>query len=286
MYSHIITLNVTFSKTGNTNMSPVIRVTDKLYERLGKHASGFEAPSKVIERLLEAYESTSSGDTSASSRTSSAPQDATSLLELGFKSFFKVEPRPFGQKNFSKKGFSDNCNGVQWNTSIDRDTGVATLGVNLEGMKYQDWPIARFLIREKSESKIPGLSTQAGADEVYVGLYRDAWQAAARLIIEERFIIGNDILLSDLNSELWSDMIDEALLCLNSENDFRGRKTQSVTIKKTGKVVEKEVSPHLNVYTNLWDSPPDDIEDITNIFEAAYNRLLPVYELVKTQTLS
>lgn len=37
-------------------MSPVVRIPDKLYERLGKHAQGFDTPASVIEKLLDCYE--------------------------------------------------------------------------------------------------------------------------------------------------------------------------------------------------------------------------------------
>ena len=268
-------------------MCPVIRVSDKLYERLGKHASGFEAPSKVIERLLEAYEATNKSDAEASSisRSPSEPTNTLDLLELSFKSFFNVHPRPFGQKNSGKKGFSDDNNGVQWNVCVDQDTGAASLGVNLEGMKYKDWPIANLLIREKSELTLPSLSTTTESEEIYVGLYRDAWQAAARLPIKERNIVGSDTPLSEIDNELWIDMIDEALLCLNADKNYKGRKTEEVTLIKTGKVVIKEITPHLNIYTKLWSSPPVSIEEVNSMLETAYERLLPVYDLVNAQTL-
>jgi len=37
-------------------MSQVIRISDELYQRLEEHASGFDSPSKVIERILDAYD--------------------------------------------------------------------------------------------------------------------------------------------------------------------------------------------------------------------------------------
>ena len=268
-------------------MSPVIRVSDSLYERLGKHASGFEAPSKVIERLLEAYEATNKSDAEASSisRSPSEPTNTLDLLELSFKSFFNVHPRPFGQKNSGKKGFSDDNNGVQWNVCVDQDTGAASLGVNLEGMKYKDWPIARLLLREKNELKLPSLSNISEAEEIHVGLRRDAWQAAARLPIKERNITGSNTSLSEIYTELWSDMLDEALLCLDAGKNYRGRQKQNVTLSRTGKVVEREISPHLIIYTNLWTSPPENAEEIIDMIKTAYNRLLPVYDLVNAQTL-
>ncbi len=37
-------------------MSQVIRISDELYNRLGAHASGFDTPSNVIERVLDAFD--------------------------------------------------------------------------------------------------------------------------------------------------------------------------------------------------------------------------------------
>ena len=34
-------------------MPPVIRISDELYDRLAKHAEGFDTPANVIERLLD-----------------------------------------------------------------------------------------------------------------------------------------------------------------------------------------------------------------------------------------
>ena len=41
-------------------MSQVIRISDELYERLGKYVLGFETPANVIEKSLNAYELLSS----------------------------------------------------------------------------------------------------------------------------------------------------------------------------------------------------------------------------------
>jgi len=37
-------------------MSQVIRISDQLYKRLEEHATGFDTPSNVIERILNFYE--------------------------------------------------------------------------------------------------------------------------------------------------------------------------------------------------------------------------------------
>lgn len=37
-------------------MSQVVRISDRLYKRLEEHATGFDTPSNVIERILNFYE--------------------------------------------------------------------------------------------------------------------------------------------------------------------------------------------------------------------------------------
>ena len=37
-------------------MSPVIRISDNLYQRLEAYASGFDTPANVIETILNKYE--------------------------------------------------------------------------------------------------------------------------------------------------------------------------------------------------------------------------------------
>ena len=53
--------------------------------------------------------------------------------------------RPFGTPRGRYQGVSDNAEGVQWNAGVDREQGSSWLGVNLEGMAYDDWPIARLI---------------------------------------------------------------------------------------------------------------------------------------------
>ncbi|MDE2795442.1 MAG: hypothetical protein OXL34_11540 [Gemmatimonadota bacterium] len=47
-------------------------------------------------------------------------------------------------------GVSDGIEGVQWNAGCRARDGTVWLGVNLEGIKYDDWPVARLIERELS----------------------------------------------------------------------------------------------------------------------------------------
>lgn len=267
-------------------MSPIIRISDELYGRLENHAVGFDTPANVIERALDEYEKTNQilSKNPSKVRLPLKPNDVLAMVGQGFESFFKVVPRPFGQKTSPYRGFSDDHKGVQWNIRVHQQTGETFLGVNLEGMTYSDWPIASLLMREKSDAKLIKFVTIAEADEICVGLYRDAWQAAARPSIEEYKIKGSDTSLSDITDSLWSSMLEESLGCLNADKDYRGRGKQLVTLKHSGKRVEKEVSPHLWIHTKVWTSAPDSVEETINMIEIAYSRLLPIYKFVEDRS--
>lgn len=55
-------------------MSPVIRITDELYERLASRAVGFDTPGEVIERLLDKDAGLSPGKNIGVRRATSKPQ--------------------------------------------------------------------------------------------------------------------------------------------------------------------------------------------------------------------
>ena len=52
-------------------------------------------------------------------------------------------------------GVSDGIEGVQWNAGYRARDGTVWLGVNLEGIKYDDWPVARLIEREFSRPLLP-----------------------------------------------------------------------------------------------------------------------------------
>jgi hypothetical protein len=126
---------------------------------------------------------------------------------------------------------------VQWNAGVDRARNVVTVGVNLEGMKYQEWPIARFLVRERREPGFPlVLRSLATTQDAQVWVRRDACQAAARPPILESFIEPpGPVAVSSLTDALWHEMVGEALGCLDEARGYAGRGRQVVTLSKVGR---------------------------------------------------
>ena len=128
--------------------------------------------------------------------------------------------RPFGRPGMHK-GYSDDAPGVQWNAGVDTG-GRVTVGVNLEGMKYDDWPIARFLRRERRTlGLVPVLHSLSEARLVEVWLQRDAWQATSRPQIAESFIGHRPIPCESIDDAVWAPLVDEALGCLDASNEHR-----------------------------------------------------------------
>lgn len=166
-------------------------------------------------------------------------------MRIAFTKLFGTRPRPFGSIALQIGGFSDDKQGVQWNVAYDPRDGRQWVGVNLEGMQYDDWPVARLIERELRDPALPGLVREhAGLREVIVHWERDYWQATSRPEIRERNILPTPVLLGDLTAEGWRSAVEEARACLNPRRKYRGRATQQVTLQ-SGHQIEGEVSPHL-----------------------------------------
>jgi hypothetical protein len=212
------------------------------------------------------------------------PDPAMAPFEAAFSRVFCSgrTVKPFGSGGARHQGCSDGYEGVQWNAGVDRSRGVVTVGVNLEGMKYDGWPIARFIEAERRRPTLPSfIATYGEAATTELWFSRDAWQGASRPAIrEQHFGPEPPILLRDVSEALWQAMLREAYDCLEL-NGRRGRGLQPVTLV-SGKRVEKEVSPHLQIKRVVRSSARLDAMD--DAFEAARIALQPLRELVQNQS--
>jgi len=196
------------------------------------------------------------------------------LLQL-FASSLNVKGRSFGQLNRPAFGMSDGNQGVQWNLSVNTETKEIRLGVNLEGSaKTGKWLIAPFIL---SRPRIDELKSRiASPDCLTLRFSRDAWQGASRLNIREKFIGGQEYLLSEINQEIWSSILEEALTCLDESKNYRGRKrNQPIILESDGRELMKDISPHLTIWAHL--SIDGNIEE--NI-KTKLSELRPVYDWV------
>jgi hypothetical protein len=216
-------------------------------------------------------------------RSSRANNESYVELLDAFTNVLNIKGRPFGQLNKPYFGMSDGNEGVQWSTVVFTDTGKAKLGVNLEGMRYANWPIASFLI---SELQNPALEAIKGnllqQDKIFVRITRDAWQVTSRPFIVEEYIGGKEHALSEIDEKLWRSMLNEALGCLDETKRYRGRKSQEVTLANKQKNGEQKrvlpVSPHLYVWTEISME-----EDISENVKGGLAQLASVYDWIARQ---
>ena len=166
-----------------------------------------------------------------------------------FRDLFACEGRPFRSRQLGELvlGISDGCEGVQWNAAYHERDQTATLGVNLEGMQYDDWPVARLIEREISRPRL--LTEYRGRvprpEMVKVRWWRDAWQGPSRVAIKESSLEPTPIALNRLDGDGWARALHQARGCLNPDRGYRGRRKTNVTLRRSSQIVEKWVSPHL-----------------------------------------
>ncbi len=215
----------------------------------------------------------------SATKTRDIDQKYAELL-LEFSRMLGVKGRPFGQLNKPSFGVSDGNDGIQWNLAIQPLKEKIKLGVNLEGLKYQNWPVTDLILSELEEPTLDTLvSSVSHSDLVTLCFTRDAWQVNSRPDIQEKYLGGSEILLSDITKKKWFSILTEALGCLDPQKKYRGRNKQLVTMKYTPRngerVKELQVSPHLTIWTSVTIA-----EDITEVLQERISRLTPVYEWV------
>ena len=210
--------------------------------------------------------------------------DEVSILIDGFSEVFRRDPRRFSSSSAGHAGCSDGNAGVQWNTWIDFEKDALYLGVNLEGITYDDWPIARLVERELDQPRLPALSSQLSfASQIEVCLWREAWQASSRVKIREHDLMAPTP-LDRLTPSSWREALAEALGCLDERRAYRGRRKVLVTLAASGKQVERWVSPHLNCRTTLTAGCSRDRATISRQLSDARTRMQPIYDLVEEQS--
>jgi hypothetical protein len=214
----------------------------------------------------------------AAARLADTLEGDIEALRTAFLAVFGPRIRPFGNRSRGVVGVSDGNEGVQWNAGIDLRAAERFASVNLEGMAYDGWPVARMIQRELERPTLFEVVTRMGdPDPIQVSWRRDCWQGAgARLLIEERNLGDTPILLSRLTPQGWGQTLAEALECLDVSRNYRGRAMQSVTLKKSGRKIQREVSPHLN-FEIRWPSGVVGSFDWHTFLAGAKERLQPLY---------
>lgn len=187
-----------------------------------------------------------------------------------------------GSKSDSSRGMHDGNEGVQWNIDIINSNNLIRTGVNLEGLKYKDWPIARFFEKELKTLALYTTISKMNDHEIVVTLLRDAWQVRARPPIEERIIGGKEVSIQQITVSRWENLIREAQICLDPKKSFRGRALQEVTFLNGTKRF-MEVSPHLYMYKVVPKEKMITKNDIIQAFFKCKRDLEPLYEALKQE---
>ena len=205
------------------------------------------------------------------------PTHHADTLKNRFRDVFGCRGSEFGSLSRGILGISDGNEGVQWNAGYYPRVGAVWLGVNLEGMKYDDWPAARLIEREISR---PLLLTRyrrkvARPEKVTVLWARDAWQYSARRRIKEASLAPTPIALDRLDGRGWADAPRGARECLDPRKQHRGRKKVPVTLLPSKRLpwerrVEMDVSPHLKIRTPLAEITPRAMRQARDNLEALY----------------
>lgn len=192
----------------------------------------------------------------------------------------------FGSPSLQIAGMCDGTRGVQWNAWIEWDAGhqMAYAGVNLEGMVYDGWPVARFIERELERSWLLAARDQVqDAKRVEVLWYRDAWQVQARPPIREKLIGGSPRLLHVLTADAWDAMLREAYDCLDATRNHRGR-AQQVLTTASGERRRFTVSPHFQLRQAFWPRRPGSTTGWRQSLDATMDNLRPLHDVVTRQS--
>lgn len=191
----------------------------------------------------------------------------------------------FGSPSLRVEGVCDGTAGVQWNAWLEweGDVQMAYAGVNLEGMAYDGWPVARFIERELAHPRLlEAREDVAVPHRVEVIWYRDAWQVQAHPPIREKLIGGSPRLLHGLSAAEWEAMLREAYGCLDGARDHRGRGRQVVTTS-SGDQREFPVSPHFQLRQAFWPRDPSSVDGWKAGLNDTMTNLQPLHQCVSAQ---
>lgn len=216
-------------------------------------------------------------------RTHDAAEERAKLSWLGaqgdelwraFQLVFGAYGKAFGSPALGHGGLSDGNEGVQWNSTLFPTAGERRVGVNLEGMTYDGWPIGRLISRELRNPTLPALVERLpDLSDVVIRWERDCWQASSRIPIDEQAIEPSPMPLSALTTSAWHQMLRGAQSCLRPEGGSFKRAQRTVTSVATGGERPGEISPHLMVHVQA-DSVPSWLQ----VMQAARARLQPIYD--------
>jgi hypothetical protein len=189
-------------------------------------------------------------------------------IAAAFERIFRREGMTFGRPALHWGGLHDGNEGVQWNMGFDPDVPERWIGVNLEGLKYDGWPIARLIRKEQQRATLPGLiASHPELAATRLILERDYWTGRNRGHVER----AADLPLRDVTDAAWRRVLADARGCLAASSGGRG--TRMFTPKSGGPPRESEVTPHLTFRLGV-----PAVESWEQFIREGIDRLDPLYE--------
>jgi hypothetical protein len=189
-------------------------------------------------------------------------------MDAAFERVFRGEGTPFGSPALHWGGLHDGNEGVQWNMGFDPDIPERWIGVNLEGLKYDGWPIARLVRKEQQRATLPSLvASHPELAGIRLILERDYWTGRNRGHVERIA----DLLLRDLTEAAWRRVLADARNSLAAPTGGRG--IRMFTPKSGGPPRESEVTPHLTFRLSV-----PAVESWEQFIRAGIDLLDPLYE--------
>jgi hypothetical protein len=188
-------------------------------------------------------------------------------IARAFERVFRREGTPFGSAALRWGGMHDGAEGVQRNVGIDPRIPERWVSVNLEGLRYDGWPLARLITREMRRPTLPALAIanpELGA--IRMSMDREFWTGRNRVHWESIA----DLPLADITEPEWKRVLSEARSCLTSPGGGRGRAS---FVSKAGEPVSAEVTPHL-----AFRVTAPRVDDWERFIRDGLHRLDPLFE--------
>lgn len=202
-------------------------------------------------------------------------------LESDFRRVFGVA-RSFTHFEIGVVGFSDGAPGVQWNAWYNLASGRAYCGVNLEGTRYQGWPLTTFIRNERARPMIfCVLERLSDQDAVEIRLWRDVWISGVKHRSEGDELKPTPISAAALTGNGWTNALRLAWQCTATDGRGRGFGRQDIVLLRSRRMVPRaQISPHLQFKTLLWDEAPASQRARIQAIRSARTLLGPIHRFI------
>lgn len=124
--------------------------------------------------------------------------------------------------------------GAHWTAWADAEG--AWLGVTMPGKRFNDWPVATFILREISDPRLPSVLARLPQDtQVDMAWWRTVWQGRGRLPRHlDQNLTGDQtspwVPAGSFDSYQYSLLLKQARECLDATRGYRGRGSGTIRL--------------------------------------------------------